>query len=360
MSQDAASTPSRKHVAVLGAGAWGRVLAGLLAEAGTPVRLWTRSAARAESLNRDAERTRDDGERGEEKRRNTPSPAPLEATSDPHRATDGCRVALLVVPTAALGGLVTRIAEEPARVPPAFVSCSKGLIAPGLNRPSRLVHEAFPERPVAVLSGPNLASEIARGLPAAATVASSDPALAAAVQRLFGRGRFRVYTDDDPVGVEVAGAYKNVIALAAGMSDALGLGENAKASLITRGLAETVRLGRHLGGKERTFYGLAGVGDLVATCASGASRNHTAGERLALGATVAEFRAENLTAEGLGTVRAVVAEADRAGLHLPIARQVHAVAYEAVPAAHAVHDLLAQDPRGEWEEGARGDRGGAR
>lgn len=344
MSQDAPSPPSSRTVAVLGAGAWGSVLASLLAEAGHPVRLWTRSAERAERLNR--------GD-GPTPRIAAPatSAGTVRATPDAEHALRGADTAFLVVPNVGLPRLLKLLRNGSAAAddgPNGFVSCSKGLIAPGLRRPSQLIAEAFPERSVAVLSGPNLAGEVGAGLPAAATVASHHPTFSGAVQRLFGRGRFRVYTDDDPAGVEVAGAYKNVIALAAGMCDALRLGENAKASLVTRGLAETVRLGRHLGGRDRTFYGLAGVGDLVATCASGASRNHAAGQRLARGTTVAELEAERLTAEGLGTVRAVVDEADRTGLSLPIARQVHAVAFEGLAADEAVHGLLARHPRGEW------------
>lgn len=348
MSHDAGSRPSRRTLAVLGAGAWGHVLASLLAEAGHAVRLWTRSSERAELLNR--------GGGPVTGARRSPRPTAggaVLATSDLAAAVRNAHAAFLAVPSAALPALLEQLAADAAAAPPALVSCSKGLLAPGLRRPSQLIADAFPERAVAVLSGPNLAGEIAAGLPAAATVASRDAAFAADVQTIFGPGRFRLYTGDDPAGIEVAGAYKNVIAMAAGMSDALKLGENAKASLITRGLAEMVRLGRHLGGRERTFYGLGGVGDLVATCASGASRNHLAGERLARGATIAELESERLTAEGIGTVRAVVGEAERVRLVLPIASQVHAVAFEGVPADEAVHALLARDPRGEWDLGGQ-------
>lgn len=329
---------------MVGAGAWGSVLAALLGERRHDVRLWVRDPERAAQW---SERRRDPLAR-------TPVelPASVRPTADLAAAVADAEVAFLVVPNAALDDVAALLRQAaPSGLP--LVSCSKGLFAPDLDRPSARLAAALPGSRVAALSGPNLANEIAAGLPAAATVAARDVGLARLVQGWLASARFRVYRDDDPVGVEVAGAYKNVIALAAGMADGLGLGENAKAALVTRGLAETVRLGRHLGGKVRTFYGLAGVGDLVATCASGASRNHRAGERLVAGDTPEALRAEGLTAEGLGTVRAVVGYGETHGLRLPIARQVHAVAFEGRPAAAALDALLAGDPRAEWE-GVRG------
>lgn len=326
---------------MLGAGAWGSVLAALLGERGHDVRLWVRDPGRATHW---AEQRRDP-------LRRTPVelPATVRPTADLAAAVADAEAAFAVVPNAALDDVAARLRSAAPRGLP-LVSCSKGLFAPDLSRPSTRLAAALPGSRVAVLSGPNLANEIAAGLPAAATVAARNGGLAERVQRWLASGRLRVYRGDDPVGVEVAGAYKNVIALAAGMADALGLGENAKAALVTRGLAETVRLGRHLGGKVRTFYGLAGVGDLVATCASGASRNHRAGERLAGGETPEALRAEGLTAEGLGTVRAVVGYGETHGLRLPIARQVHVVAFEGRPAAAALDALLAGDPRAEWDD----------
>ncbi len=344
MSPGIVAPPSRSRLAVLGAGAWGTVLAALLGAAGHDVRLWVRDHERAA---RWARERRDPAGRSQ-----LAIPDGVRPLSDLDEALGDADALFAVVPNAGLDALLTALREVPSR-PAAMVSCSKGLFAPDLARPSARIAAVLPDARTAVLSGPNLAGEIAAGLPAAATVASRDRALAEQVQAWLGSERFRVYTDDDPVGVEVAGAYKNVIALAAGMADALGLGENAKAALITRGLAETVRIGRHLGGRSRTFSGLSGLGDLVATCASGASRNHSAGERLARGERAEALLAEGLTAEGLATVRAVVGYADRHGLRLPIARQVHAVAFDARPADAALQALLAGDPRAEWE-GVRG------
>jgi glycerol-3-phosphate dehydrogenase (NAD(P)+) len=338
MSPGDPSSPSRSRLAVVGGGAWGSVLAALLAGRGHEVRLWTRDRDRAE---RWAASGRDPAGR-------CPASAAPAVRAEPDLAATvaDAEGLFLAVPNAALDGVLAALAAcaPPGALP---VSCSKGLLAPDLTRPSALIARALGDE-AAVLSGPNLASEIAAGLPAAATAAAREPHRARRLQEWLNGPRFRVYVDDDPIGVEAAGAYKNVIALAAGMADALALGDNAKGALIARGLAETVRIGRHLGGRTRTFYGLAGVGDLVATCTSGASRNRRAGARLAGGETAEALLASGLTAEGLGTVRAVVAYADRHGLRLPIARQVHAVAFEGRPADDALAVLLAGDPGEEW------------
>ena len=326
------------RLAVLGAGAWGSVLASLLAERGAHVTLWARDPETAKAWHDD---------RVDPKGR-VPLRLPdgVKPTADLDAALHRVDGVFLAVPNAGLDGLLDRIAR-PLASGPVIVSCSKGLFAPDLSRPSDHVERVIPATRVAVLSGPNLAGEIAAGLPAAATVASRYDDVAHEVQGWLTSERFRVYTSSDPVGVEVAGAYKNVIALAAGMCDALALGENTKAALITRGLAETIRLGRHLGGRERTFYGLAGVGDLVATCASGASRNHTAGERLAQGVSIDEVRASGLTAEGIATAEAVDAYARAHGLSLPIAEQVAAVVAAGRSAGDALAYLLSRDPREE-------------
>lgn len=331
---------SAAAVAVLGAGAWGTVLAVLLAGGARAadaagVRLWARDPAAAERLRA----TRENpvylpGLR---------LPATVRPTADLEHAVGGAELALVAVPVRALDGLVRAL---PQACPP-LVLCCKGITPDAFQRPSEVVQAARPDLGVAVLSGPNLAAEIAAGKPAAATVASRSDALARGAQARFDPGRFRVYTSRDVVGVEIAGALKNVIALAAGMSDGLGLGDNAKATIITRGLAEIARLGTRLGGRARTFYGLAGVGDLVATCSSAQSRNHLAGERLARGATLADIEASRLTAEGLPTVRAVHALAQRLGLELPISAEVYRVAYEGKDPRTALADLMTRGARPE-------------
>lgn len=328
-----ASSPA--SLAVVGGGAWGTVLSLLLTANGHDVTLWVRSAARAEAMSSTRENHR--------RLPGVPLPPRLTITHDLNQATAGAVAAFLAVPS-------TAVAELAGRLPgvPAIVSCSKGLAAPGLTRLSEIISRLNPEAAVAVLSGPNLAREIAAGRPAAAVAASHDAELARAVQGWLQSKSFRMYTSLDPAGAEVGGALKNVIALAAGMSDGLELGENAKATIVTRGLVEIVRLGLALGGSRETLYGLAGLGDMVATCGSRGSRNHTAGERLSKGATVADLGNEGLTAEGIPTVRAVHAFAEENDLALPICSEVYRVAFDRKSPRRAIDDLMARASRPEW------------
>ena len=328
-------TSERASLAVIGAGAWGTVLAGLLARNGHDVTLWARRPELAKAIGRTG---------------TNPDYLPayglgsnVTPTADIDEAAAGKAAVFFVVPSKGLRDTLARITVPIG----AFVSCAKGIEHGTFERFSEVIAEGQPNATVAALSGPNLASEIARGLPAAATFASRDRDFAAAGQRWLQQPRFRVYRSDDVTGVEVAGAMKNVVALAAGMSDGLRLGDNAKAGIITRGLAEIARLGTHLGGELKTFYGLAGVGDMVATCASTASRNHTAGARIATGTTLAELQEEGWNAEGIPTVRAVVAYADEHGLDLPIAREVYGVVYEGKEPLAALDALMTRELRPE-------------
>jgi glycerol-3-phosphate dehydrogenase (NAD(P)+) len=326
---------SLSRLAVVGAGAWGTVLAQLLAGNGHSVHLWTRRADQADAINR----RRENRERLPGVRLATG----ITATPDLPSALEGSSAAFVAVPSVALGGVADQLSGVPV-----IVSCSKGLARPGLTRLSQIVGASCPGASVAVLSGPNLAAEIASGLPAAAVAASFDQALAQRVQNWLQSSTFRVYTSPDPIGAEVGGALKNVIALAAGMSDGLRLGDNAKASIVTRGLVELVRLGIELGGRRETLYGLAGLGDLIATCSSPSSRNHMAGERIAGGTSAEELLREGLTAEGIHTVRAVFEFAKEQGLELPIASEVYRVAFERKEPRRAIDDLMARSPRSEW------------
>jgi glycerol-3-phosphate dehydrogenase (NAD(P)+) len=321
--------PSR--FAVLGAGAWGTALARLLGRNGHAVRLWARSPEHAAAIAAAGANAR-----------HLPGAMlgpRVHPTSDLASAVDGADAVVLAVPVRATDALLAALPT-----PRAVVSCAKGFVDGRLTRLSERVQARHPGVPVAALSGPNLAAEIGRDRPAAATAASRDAALAHAVQGWFTQPSFRVYRSADLIGVEVSGALKNVIALAAGMSDALGLGDNTKAALVTRGLAELVRLGTRLGGEARTFYGLAGLGDLMATCSSAGSRNHQAGERLARGATLAELEASGLTAEGLTTVAHVVAYARAAGLDLPLTSAVHAVVHGGTAPEAALLELMTRQP----------------
>ncbi len=318
-------------VAVLGAGAWGTVLAALVAEGGASVTLWARRAEQAARVQ--AERENPAYLPG------FPLPGGVRVTADLADAVDGAELAVVAVPSRAVRALARSLPPTAEHTLP-LVLAAKGIEAERFLRLSEVVLEERPGTPVGVLSGPNLAAEVAAGKPAAATVASDDGALARRVQALLGGGPLRIYTSRDVVGVEIAGALKNVIALAAGMSDGLGLGDNSKAAIITRGLAEIVRLGTRLGGDPRTFYGLAGVGDLVATCTSDQSRNHLAGVRFARGVSLPAIEASHLTAEGIPTALAVHRKRLALEVDLPISAEVYRVVYEGKSVDEALRALM--------------------
>jgi glycerol-3-phosphate dehydrogenase (NAD(P)+) len=242
-------------------------------------------------------------------------------------------------------------AHCPAGLP--IVSVAKGIENDTLLRPSQVLAELLGAggHPMAVLSGPNIARELAQRKPATATVASADPALARTVQQAFSTGYFRVYTNPDLVGVELAGAVKNVIAIAAGILDGLGAGDNAKAALLTRGLVEIARLGVAMGARRETFTGLAGLGDLVTTCVSPFGRNRSFGEAVGRGRKVAEVLARTASVvEGVATTRSVLALAGRCGVEMPITQAVHAVLFDGKPAAQAIDELMRRSPKGEDAE----------
>lgn len=335
-SQQPAEGPARS-VAVLGAGAWGTVVASLVARNGHSVRLWAHRPELAELIQ--AER------RNAAYAPTLPLPSNITATSSLTQAVENADLAFVVIPTAGIRTLAMQLHD--IGFAGALVSCSKGLEVGSLNRISQIVAEVLPAARFAVLSGPNLAGEIAAGLPATATVASASHDLAVRVQRLMQQPTFRLYTSADVAGVEAGGALKNVIALASGISDGLGIGENARAALITRGLAELVRLGVALGGETRTFYGLAGLGDLVATCSSNRSRNHQAGVRLANGETLEDILASGLTAEGIPTVKAVNESELGSATDMPISREVYRVLFERKDPRQGIVDLMTRAERAE-------------
>ncbi|WP_114313912.1 NAD(P)H-dependent glycerol-3-phosphate dehydrogenase [Thermus caldifontis] len=319
-------------VAILGAGAWGTALGVLLAGKGVPTALWARRKEQAEALR--ATRENRDYLPG------VALPAYLYPTADPEEALEGAELAVVALPSKAL--------EEIGALPraPWYLSATKGLFFKegGLYTPSEVV-EALTGRPVAVLSGPNHAEEVARFLPTA-SVAAGPLGLAKRVQELFSGPTFRVYTGQDRRGVELGGALKNVLALAAGMVDGLRLGDNAKAALLTRGLREMVRFGTALGGEEATFYGLSGLGDLLATAYSLHSRNRGAGERLVRGEALERLEDRGVV-EGLYAVKAVMAWRERTGLELPIAEAVYGVVYGGLDPLKALSALMAREPKGE-------------
>ena len=322
------------QVGVVGAGAWGTTLAIKLAAAERPVTLWAHTAEAGEEL-----------ASLRENRRYLPGvvfPPNLRVATDDAYLAEPHRSFVLAVPSAYLRETLGRL--RPALFAEAsLLSVVKGIEQGTHLRMSEVIEEELPGRPVAALSGPNLAREIAAGLPAVSVVASADAALAAEFAALLGSDRFRLYTNPDIVGVELCGALKNVVALAAGFVDGLGFGDSAKAGIITRGLAEMTRLGVAAGGQQLTFAGLAGVGDLIATCMSPLSRNRRAGELMASGMSWADAAAQlNGVAEGVDTVRGALQLAVEWGIEMPIAEQVAAVVHDGRPPMDAVAELMSR------------------
>jgi glycerol-3-phosphate dehydrogenase (NAD(P)+) len=337
----ASDAPSElARVAVVGSGAWGTTIAALVGRQ-EPVTLLCHDPAQAEAI-----------ESSRVNERRLPGielPDSLRATADAAALATATDLVIFAAPSTHLRSEVTRVAASiPASAD--ILSLVKGIETGSLARMSEVIIEAgsiAPER-VAVLSGPNLAGEIARGLPASAVVAATDPALAARIAERLGRREFRLYVNNDVLGVELCGALKNIIAIAAGAADGLGFGDNGKAGLMTRGLAEMMRVGIAAGANPLTFAGLAGIGDVIATCGSRLSRNHRLGEELAKGRSWAELeQALPGTAEGAYTVDAALALADRLGVEMPIAREVHRALFEGKSVQRCLIDLLSRESKDE-------------
>jgi glycerol-3-phosphate dehydrogenase (NAD(P)+) len=333
-------TPSEPlRFTVLGAGAWGTTLAVMLAEAGHEVALWAhRREAREELAAR---------RRNEAYLPGVGFPESLRVAVDDTELSESADCYLFAVPSeharATLRGIGSRLIGGAS-----VLSVVKGIEEGTCRRMSEILEEELPGRRIAALSGPNLAREIAAGKPAGSVVASTDGELASQLASVLNGERFRVYTNRDLIGVELAGALKNVVALAAGMVDGLGFGDSAKAGIITRGLAEMTRLGVAAGAHPMTFAGLAGVGDLIATCMSPLSRNRRAGELIASGIPWEEARTRlGGVAEGVATVRGALQLAHRHGVEMPIAEQVRAVLYDGMAPMEAVPALMRREIKDE-------------
>lgn len=327
------------RVAVIGTTSWGTTLGALLARNGSDVSLMARNVVEADSINAARENARH--------RPGLKLPEKLTTTVDPE-AVASADVVLIAVPSAGLRTNLVRLAPA-ISASASVVSATKGIEAEGSLRMSEVIESfGIESSRVLVLSGPNFAGEIAAGLPAATVVAGTDEARAREVQSLLNGQAFRVYTSDDPAGVELCGALKNVIAIACGMSDGLGYGENAKAALITRGLAEITRLGVAAGAQPLTFLGLAGMGDLVSSCESNQSRNRRLGLALAQELPLDEaLESVEGVVEGVGTTRSVPALARRFGVEMPICESLHAVLFEDKTAVEAGRELMARAARPE-------------
>lgn len=326
----------------MGAGAWGTALAKVLADAGTEVRLWARRPELADEINNTHRNTAYLGD--------TPLPASIRATSDPADALFGACTVLLAVPAQTLRANLEQW-KDAIGDDVTLVSLAKGIELDTLMRMSQVIVQvtgADPAR-VAVVTGPNLASEIAEEQPAATVVACSDSGRAVALQRAMSTGYFRPYTNADVIGAEVGGACKNVIALACGMAAGVGLGENTAAAIITRGLAEIMRLGIALGAKPATLAGLAGIGDLVATCISPQSRNRSFGYRLGRGGTMdsALQAAGGQVAEGVASCQSVLALAQSYDVEMPLTDAVVRVCHKGLSVDEAVALLLGRSTKPE-------------
>ena len=327
--------------AVIGAGAWGSALANVLGANGHAVELWAREPDVVDSVN---------GSR--ENRRFLPGVAvnaAVHATGSISDALGDADVVIYVAPSHALrevaasgAGCVHRDAV--------LVVASKGIERGTLSIMSDVVADTVPSRPVVALSGPSFAAEVANGQPTAVVAASKDLESASRVQRALSSDVFRVYTHDDVVGVELGGALKNVMAVATGIAEGLGLGFNSRAALITRGLAEMTRLGIALGAKQSTFAGLAGLGDLVLTCTGALSRNRALGMELGKGSTLEQaLEGKDTVAEGVLNTISARALAEREGVDMPIVLAVHRILFEAQPARRAISELMKRELRAEQD-----------
>ncbi len=301
------------RITIIGAGAWGGALARLTEINGYVPTIWSRRS--------DAELA----------------------------AAVGNKVA--IISAVSMAGVRSIIEQLEGKIEPEqiIVTATKGLDAQTNSTPAQLWQSAFPANPIVVLSGPNLSLEIQQGLPAATVVASADITAATQIQTIFSSPKFRVYTNDDPIGVEIAGAVKNTIAIAAGTCDGLRLGNNAKSALLTRGLAEIIRIGQHWGGKTETFYGLSGLGDLLTTCNSPLSRNYQVGYGLAQGQSLSQVLADlKGTAEGINTTRVLVQIAERHQIYMPITVLVDRLLQGQITAAEGMMALMLRDRKAEY------------
>jgi glycerol-3-phosphate dehydrogenase (NAD(P)+) len=326
------------RIAVVGAGSWGTTLASLLAgRVGTV--LWARRPELAAAINA--------GHRNPDYLPDAGLPPSLVATASLEEALAGASVVVMAVPSHGFRAVLDRARPFIAAGAP-VVSLAKGMEQGTLKRMTEVIAEVVPGSPAGALTGPNLAGEIMAGQPAATVVAMEDESLGRELQYLFATDELRVYTNTDVVGCEVAGALKNVVAIASGMGDGLGFGDNTRAALMTRGLAELTRLGTALGGRPLTFAGLAGMGDLVVTCISRQSRNRHVGEQLGRGRSIEAILEEtNMVAEGVKTSRAVLDLAATVGLEMPISEQVVAVIYAGKPAVDAIPALMLREAKPE-------------
>ena len=324
---------------ILGAGGWGTALAVLWANTTRNVLLWGNNPARVKQIGT----TR-------ENQSYLPGVRVPDSIGLTNRLDDCADADLIVfvVPSTALRPIASRLRDVMLNRDAVLLSCTKGIEHGSGMRMSQILGEIFPAHPIGVLSGPNLAAEVSRGLPTATVLACSRPEYATKLQGHLGSPRFRVYTGAELAGIELGGALKNIFAIAAGASEGLGLGDNSKAALVTRALAEMIRLGTAMGGHLSTFYGLSGAGDLVLTCYSKHSRNRTVGERLGRGESFEQITSSmQMVAEGIPTAKSAYECARKLKVETPIIDQVYALLYEGKAPMQALQELLARDQKAE-------------
>ena len=334
---------SCKRVAILGAGSWGIAIANLLCRKGHVIKIWEFDPVACNNL---------------KTTRKLPSKLPginledlIDITNDIAESVDQVDFVCCVVPSQNLRSAIHGIPDIKLDKKPIFVNLAKGIEVGSLKRMSEVIVEELPgeiRSGVCTVSGPSHAEEVAREIPTVITAASENIRVAEAVQQLFLTPKFRVYTSTDLLGVELAGSLKNVIALAAGMLDGLGLGDNTRGALLTRGLAEIVRLGLVMGADAMTFSGLSGIGDLVTTCLSKHSRNRFVGEQVGRGRKLKDILAKMpMVAEGVQTTRSAYALAEKYDSEMPITTEVYRVLFENKPPQQAINDLMSRDPKSE-------------
>lgn len=330
----------KTNIAVLGDGGWGTTLAILLSKKGFEVTLWGAFADYAACLDK--------------KRVNSrflpgiPIPKGIEITSDLERAVTDKVLIVLAVPSQHLRGVLRKIKKNSLRRDSVFLSVAKGIEVSSLKRMSELIREELGGVKIAVLSGPTIAHEVAKEIPTTAVIASAEEKLSKYLQGIFMTERFRVYTNNDMVGVELGGSLKNIIAIACGISDGLGFGTNTKAAILARGLVEISRLGSAMGAKAHTFSGISGLGDLVTTCVSLHSRNRSVGEQIGRGRPLKQIEAHmQMVAEGVPTTKSAYALSRKYRVQMPITREIYAVLYKNKPPLEAVRDLMTRSKKEE-------------
>jgi glycerol-3-phosphate dehydrogenase (NAD(P)+) len=330
------SSPS---VSVIGSGGWGTALALLMARRGLQIPIWGHDPAHVEAMS--------SSRQNEKYLPGIELPATILPTADLGECVRK-DILLVAVPSKYLAAITRLLAEASGDRRPVLVSCTKGIEREQGLLMSEVMAAAFPGATLAVLSGPNLAGEIAKGVPAAGVIGCDDPAALSAVQALFEGTTFRAYTSSDLRGIQLGGALKNVFAIAAGVSDGLGLGDNAKAALVTRSLAEMTRLGTAMGGRRETFSGLSGIGDLMVTCFSERSRNHQVGLRLGRGESLESIISSmSMVAEGVPTAASARAAAGRLGVETPLIDAVHAVLEGQASPAGVMQALMSRQLKAE-------------